>query len=91
MTQNHSRESIEEGNTSKVLAGPVGLGAEGNSRNMQSSEFFNSRLGLMDNQVTVNYDLSLPTLERGESKSLRKKRNKKKDKFAEDNNFAALP
>lgn len=95
LTQNHSRESIEEGNSSKVLAGPVGLGAEGHSRNvnMNSSEFLNSRLGLMDNQVTVNYDLSLPTLERGESKSLRKKKSKdkKKDKFAQDHNFAALP
>jgi hypothetical protein len=52
LTENHSRESLEEGNTSKVLAGPVGLGAEGNSRNMNhlnSSEFLNSRLGLMDN------------------------------------------
>lgn len=60
----------------------MGLGAEGNSRNIASSEFLNSRLGLIDNQVTVNYDLSLPTLERGESKSLRKKKKNKKDKFA---------
>jgi hypothetical protein len=41
--------------------------------------------------VTVNYDLSLPTLERGESKSLRKKRNRKKDRFAQDHHFADLP
>jgi len=53
----------------------------------------NSRLGLIDNQVTINYDLSMPTLEgMGEKKpSSKRKKMKKKDKFAILNNFNELP
>lgn len=51
----------------------------------------NSRLGLMDNQVTINYDLSMPTLEGNQDKKSSRRKLKKKDKFAIQNNFNELP
>ena len=40
---------------------------------LNTSEFLHSRMGLLDNQVTINYDLGMPSLdEEGKARSAKK-------------------
>lgn len=55
--------------------------------NLNTSAFLHSKLGLLDNQVTVNYDLTMPALE----KETKKSRLTKKEKFMKVNNFKEMP
>jgi len=54
-------------------------------------------LNLLDDQVTINYDLSAPTLPKGASKEdlkkaeVKKKRLSKQQKFAQANNIHEMP
>ena len=76
--QNNSRESIEEEpndlmNTegNQTIDRKPDVGAEDNA-GLNTSIFMHSKLGLLDNQVTVNYDLTLPTQD-GQKKVSRRK------------------
>jgi hypothetical protein len=60
------------------------------------SEFINSRQNLLDEQITINYDLSQPTInvdpKEDEYKARKKKRRlSKKERLAQENNFYDLP
>lgn len=67
--------------------------------NISHSEFMHSRLNLLDDQVTINYDLSQPSIP-GETSPIKKpdqkighKKGKKlsrKDRIARDNNFKEM-
>ena len=62
--------------------------------NLNSSEFLHSRLNLLDDQITINYDLSQPTIaneDNPEKKPNRKRRMSKKEKIAQENNFHVFP
>jgi len=96
---NNSRESLDDDisqSRANIHAGPP-LGGHMHTDNptqqrMNTSEIMHSRLGLLDNQVTVNYDLSHMTLPKGEGAEVKsKKKVKGRDKFAIDNNFTQLP
>jgi len=54
--------------------------------NLNTSVFLHSRLGLLDNQVTVNYDLTMQTQDNKKSARL-----SKKEKFMKQNNFKEMP
>lgn len=64
--------------------------------NTSNSEFINSRLNLLDDQVTINYDLSHPKQHDNDneekliSSSLKKKKISKDHKFAQENNYKQL-
>ena len=68
---------------------PVNMNSSRNinnqTANLNSSEFLHSKLGLLDDQITINYDLSLPTIGNEEKKI--KKKLSRKEKFAQRNNF----
>ena len=53
----------------------------------------NSRLNLLDDQVTINYDLSAPSLPGVDQKKeqIKKKRLSKQQKFAQANNIHEMP
>ena len=68
--QNNSRESIEGDEIIAELANTEGnineqktpaKEAEEGGGGLNTSIFLHSKLGLLDNQVTVNYDLTMPT------------------------------
>jgi hypothetical protein len=69
-----------EGNVANRKTPDVGAEEGGG---LSTSIFMHSKLGLLDNQVTVNYDLTLPTME-GKKKVTRKKL------FAKENNFKEM-
>ena len=56
-----------------------------------SSEIVHSRIDLLDNQITINYDLSVPAMTTEDNKTLKPKKLKSKEKFAKKNNFQVLP
>ena len=54
---------------------------------MTNSEFMHSRLNLMDDQITINYDLSAISPENDKKK---KRKMSKRQKLAQRNNFKEL-
>ena len=101
---NNSRESIDENDDDSqqirntqghIAAGPVTSSRNEKSyrlnQHLNTSEFMHSRLGLLDNHITINYDLSVPMIKAtevvGESKP---KKLKRKEKFAKANNYKEM-
>jgi hypothetical protein len=67
-----------EGNVANRKTPDVGAEDGGG---LNTSIFMHSKLGLLDNQLTVNYDLTLPTTLEGKKKDSRRRL------FAKENNF----
>lgn len=56
-----------------------------------TSEFLHSRLDLLDNHLTINYDLSVPSIRPDDAKETAgQKKKKRKEKFALDNNYKKM-
>ena len=49
-----------------------------------------SRLGLLDNHITINYDLSMANVQKPDEKSPEPKKKKRKDIFAKSHNFKEM-
>ena len=74
---NNSRESLDSDCDSerpdnhtqgRITAGPVQSSRNQSQirNNLNTSEFMHSRLGLLDNHITINYDLSMAQVQKAE-------------------------